>query len=219
MESIWSLFVLPFSLGLLGFVEPCSIGSSLLFIGYVEGKAARVRAMQAIVFMVTRALFIGGLGALAAIVGSAFVGFQQVGWLLLGGLYIGLGLLYLSGNSGRVMQTVGPRLRRLSGTGGAVTLAVLFGLNIPACAAPLLGALLAPAALGSATVVEGFTMLAVFGLALSMPLVVALLWEPGRRLLDSLSVMSRRVPMILGLLFVALGAWSVYFALFVPAAI
>lgn len=218
MDFVWSFLIFPFALGLIGFIEPCSVGSSLLFIGYIEGKPARVQAMQAAVFMATRALFIGGLGALAAVVGAAFTGFQQAGWLLLGSLYIGLGLLYLSGNAGHVMRTVGPGVRRLSGTGGAVALAVLFGLNIPACAAPLLAALLAPAALGSANVVEGFMMLAVFGLALSLPLVMALLWEPARRLLDRLSVLSRRVPTILGLLFVALGAWSMYFALFVPAA-
>lgn len=217
MDSIWNLLVLPLGLGLLGFVEPCSIGSSLLFIRYVEDKPESVRAMQAAVFMVTRGLFIGGLGALAAIIGTAFAGFQQAGWLLLGSIYIGLGLLYLSGNAGRVMRTVGPGMERLSGTGGAVALAVLFGLNIPACAAPLLAALLAPAALGTSNVLEGFIMLAVFGLALSLPLVLALIWEPARRVLDRLNILSRRVPTVLGLLFVALGVWSIYLALFVPA--
>lgn len=219
MDSLWNLLVLPLGLGLLGFVEPCSVGSSLLFVRYVEGKPEAVVTAQAVVFTLTRALFIGGLGALAAIAGTAFAGFQQAGRLLLGSLYLGLGLLYLTGNAGRVMRTVGPGTKRLSGKRGALALAVLFGLNIPACAAPLLAALLAPAALGSGQVVRGFVMLGVFGLALSLPLFAALLWKPARRLLDRLTVLSRRVPIILGLVFVALGTWSLYFALFVPAGV
>ncbi len=56
-------------------------------------------------------------------------------------------------------------------------------------------------------------MLGVFGLTLSLPLVIALLWEPGRRALDRLSGLSNRVPVVIGLLFVLLGAWSIYFGL------
>ncbi len=33
-----NLVLLPLALGLLGFIEPCSMGSNLLFIKYVEGK-------------------------------------------------------------------------------------------------------------------------------------------------------------------------------------
>jgi cytochrome c-type biogenesis protein len=216
MDLAWSLIILPLALGLLGFVEPCTIGSSLLFVQYVEDEPPRIRIVQAVIFTVTRALFIGGLGATAAIIGTAFAGFQQAGWLVLGSLYVVLGLLYLSGNAGRVSRTIGPRLKRLSGARGAVVLAILFGLNIPTCAAPLLAALLAPAALDTTQVAEGFVMLAVFGLALSLPLVVAVLWNSARRFLDRLTVLSRRVPVVLGLLFVALGLWSIYFALFVP---
>jgi len=62
-------------------------------------------------------------------------------------------------------------------------------------------------------------MLAVFGLALSLPLVLALLWEPGRRMLDRLSGLSRRVPTVLGLLFVVLGVWTIHLAVFGPAII
>jgi cytochrome c-type biogenesis protein len=48
------------------------------------------------------------------------------------------------------MRTLGPSLGRLSGTQGTVALAVLFGLNIPACAAPLLIAILGVAAVSGA---------------------------------------------------------------------
>jgi cytochrome c-type biogenesis protein len=92
MDSAWNLIILPLGLGLLGFIEPCTVGSSLLFIRYLEGKPARVRIVQAITFTVTRALFIGALGAVAASVGTVSAGFRQTGWLILGSLYLGLDL-------------------------------------------------------------------------------------------------------------------------------
>jgi cytochrome c-type biogenesis protein len=94
----------------------------------------------------------------------------------------------------------------------------LFGLNIPACAAPLIFALLGAAALGGGTggtVALGFVSLGLFGLALSAPLVVAVLWPPGRRLLDRLAGLSVRVPVVVGIVLIGLGLWSVYFGFFV----
>lgn len=35
-----TLVALPIGLGLVGFIEPCSIGSTLVFIKYIEGKTA-----------------------------------------------------------------------------------------------------------------------------------------------------------------------------------
>src|SRR3546814_1366678 len=69
------------------------------------------------------------------------------------------------------MVTLGPSLKRLGRLRGSAGLGLLFGLNIPACAAPLLLALLAGAATTGATLLSGFVALAVFGLALSLPLV------------------------------------------------
>lgn len=86
---------------------------------------------------------------------------------------------------------------------------MLFGLNIPACAAPLLAAVFAASA-GTATVAQGFWVMAVFGLALSLPLVVAVFWARARGWLDRLAALTHRVPFWTGVAFVVLGAWSVY---------
>ncbi|MCB4824217.1 MULTISPECIES: cytochrome c biogenesis protein CcdA [Roseicella] len=206
--------LLPLGLGLLGFIEPCSIGSSLLFLQLVEGRPAATKVMQAVVFTLTRAVMVGLLGAAAALVGTAFLGFQRAAWVGLGALYVVLGLVYLTGHAGRLMRPLGPSLGRLSGTGGAAALAVLFGLNIPACAAPLLAVVLGSAAVGgSAQVAQGFFMLALFGLALSLPLTLALLWAPARRAIDQLMGLSARVPVAIGLLLALFGAWSIYLGL------
>ncbi len=213
--GVVNLVVLPLALGLLGFVEPCSMGANLLFIKYLEGKAAVRKLAQTGVFMLTRGLFIGALGVLAVLVGAAFVTVQKGFWIALGAVYLGLGALYLAGRAGFLMRALGPGLRRLSGTRGPVALGVLFGLNIPACAAPLLFVLFGTAAVGGATVTQGFVSLGLFGLALSAPLVVALAFAPGRALLDRVAGLSSRIPRWTGAVLVAFGLWSIYFGLFV----
>ncbi len=213
--NVMNLVFLPVGLGLLGFLEPCSMGSNLLFIKYLEGKAAVRKFAQTGIFMLTRGLFIGALGALAALVGSTFVTAQKGFWILLGSLYLALGVLYLAGRAGFLMRTLGPGVRRLSGARGSVALGVLFGLNVPACAAPLLFALFGTAAVGGATVMQGFLSLALFGLVLSAPLALAVRWPPGEQLLDRVAGLSSRIPRWTGALLVAFGLWSIYFGLFV----
>ena len=212
--TLFNLATLSVGLGLLGFVEPCSMGANLLFIKYLEGKSPSGKLAQTGVFMLSRGLFIGSLGALAALVGAAFVTVQKSSWILLGGIYLALGALYLAGRAGFLMRTLGPGLRRLSGTRGPVALGVLFGLNIPACAAPLLFVLFGTAAVGGVTLTQGFLTLALFGLALSAPLALAVLWAPGRALLDHIAGLSGRIPRVTGAVLVLLGLWSIYFGLY-----
>ena len=158
------------------------------------------------------------LGAIAVLVGSAFFGFQKAAWAVLGLLYAALGIAYLTGKIGWVMRSFGPNLTRLSSTRGSAALGVAFGLNIPACAAPLLLALLGASAASGArggSVFEGFGALALFGFALSLPLVIAVFFAQARRGLDWLAALSRRLPRWTGMLLLALGVWSIWFALFV----
>ncbi len=219
MEQLLSLLVLPIGLGLLGFVEPCSIGSALVFIKHLEGKDASAKLAQVMVFALTRALFIGLLGVLAVVMGAAFLGFQRAAWIVLGSAYIVLGSIYLGGKAGVVMTSLGPGIARLSNARGSVALGLLFGLNIPACAAPLLFALLGAAAAGGASgapFISGFVSLSLFGLALSLPLIAAVLFAPARRALDWLAGLSRRLPFWTGLLLIGLGAWSIWLAVVVP---
>ncbi len=213
--EVSSLALLAVGLGLLGFIEPCSMGVNLLFIKYLEGKATIRKLTQTGIFMLTRGLFIGALGALAVLIGVAFVSVQKGFWILLGGLYLVLGGLYLAGRAGFLMHSLGPGLRRLSGARGSVALGLLFGLNIPACAAPLLFALFGAAAVGGTSATQGFFILALFGLALSVPLALAVLWAPGRGLLDRLAGLSSRIPRVTGAVLIAFGLWSIYFGLFV----
>lgn len=207
--DLWTLLVLPLGLGLLGFIEPCTVGSSLLFVKYLEGKEAAAKLLETTVFAATRAVFIGSLGALAAFIGSAFLDLQRWFWVLLGTAYILLGAVYLARKHWKLMRVLGPKLNRVRTARGAATLGAIFGLNIPACAAPLLAAVFA-ASFGTASVAQGFWMMAVFGLALSLPLVAAVFWPRARGWLDRIAALTQRVPFWTGVVFVLLGTWTVY---------
>lgn len=209
-------FLLPIGLGLLGFIEPCTLGATLIFVKFLESKRRRRQVVETLSFLLVRALVIGAFGAVAALLGARILGIQQALWIVLGSLYAMIGLLYLSGRIAPLMIRIGPRLASLSGLRGSVGLGLLFGLNIPACAGPLILALLAAAALhDGGAAVTGFISLAAFGAALSLPVAAAVLIPPARRLIDRLGMWSRRMPLITGLVFIALGVWSIGFGLFV----
>ncbi len=217
--TLTSLVLLPVGLGLLGFIEPCSIGSTLIVVKHLEGKSAARKLAQVGVFAGTRVLFIGFLGIVAAVLGTAFLGVQQGAWVVLGSVYVLLGLLYMIGKAEALMVPLGPSLHRFSDLPASASLGVLLGFNIPACAAPLLLALLSTAAVSGAagaTLATGFVSLALFGLALSLPLVVAVLFEPARRAIDWLAGLSSRLPLWTGALLIALGSWSIWLALSAP---
>ena len=213
-----SFILLPIGLCLFGFIEPCAIGSTLLFIKTTEGTAAAAKVAQVVAFTLSRAVFTGVLGALAALIGSLFFGLQKAVWVVLGVMYAAIGILYLTGRIGPLMRSIGLRLAALSSPRGSIALGAVLGLNIPACAGPLLLALLAASAAGGAsgaTIARGFGSLALFGFALSLPLVAAVLFASARLALDWLAGLTRRVPFWTGVLFVVLGLWSIWFGLYV----
>ena len=212
------LLLIPAGLGLVGFVEPCSIGSSMIFVKYLEQKSNAAKLAELALFALTRAFLIGLLGALAAIIGTQFLGLQRGAWLTLGLLYVGLGVLVFTNRAGPLMVSLGPSLGRLAGHRAAIGLGLLFGLNIPACAAPLLLALLSGAAGGALSPLAGFVALATFGLFLSAPLIALILIPATRNALDRLAMLSGRFVRLVGLILIALGAWSMWFGLFVNLA-
>ena len=89
-------------------------------------------------------------------------------------------------------------------------LGLLFGLSLPACAYPLMLALLGPgAAFGP---LLGFFTLFVFGLALSLPLVPLASSERTAKLFGRLTRLSGATPYVIGLVFLLLAAYVLYTA-------
>lgn len=212
---------LPIGLGLFGFIEPCSVGSSLLFVKSIEGKSASDKLALISMFALIRTLVMGLLGLVAVGLGAAFLGFQQAAWLVFGTLYLMVGLLYLAGKSQLFAASFGSALARFSGKGGSASLGALFAFNIPACAAPLIIALLGMAAAGGAggaPLTRGFISMMLFGFALSLPIIAVALFPRARRVLDHVAGLSRRRPRWTGMVLIILGLWSIWFGVFVSPA-
>ena len=216
MNDMWRLVVLPIGLGLFGFVEPCSIGASLLFIKSLEGKVTRDKVLQSVIFTVLRAVLMGGLGITAVMIGARFFAFQKIAWILFGSVYIVIGCFYVVGKAGLFRLSFGPRLSRIAGTPRSLALGTIFAFNIPACAGPLLVVLLGISAAGGATgtsMAKGFLSMALFGLALSLPIVAATFFDKARRFLDMLAGWSAKMPRWTGIVLILLGVWSIRFGL------
>ncbi len=215
--SFQTVVLLPVGLGLLGFVEPCSIGGHMLFLHTQEARPRPARLGAVMVFVAVRALAMGLFGAVLGWVGALLIGVQTWFWLLFGALYLGLGLAFLSGRARAVKHRLRLAPEAWRRAQNPALLGLAFGLNIPACAAPILFGLLGlSAGVGSSS--AGFAMMALFGFALSFPLVpVALFAGPGARLSRLASWLGAR-RWVLGGVFVLLGLWSIWFGLYVDPA-
>ena len=94
--------------------------------------------------------------------------------------------------------------------GRSLGLGLLFSLNLPACAYPLMLALLGPGALSGA--LSGFATLFVFGLALSLPLVPLAFSERTAKLVGHLARLGGVTPYVIGVVFLLLAAYVLYTA-------
>ncbi len=215
--SLQTLVLLPVGLGLLGFVEPCSVGGHMLFLQTQEERSPPARAGAVAVFVVVRALTMGIFGAVIAWAGALLIGVQTWFWLAFGSIYLVVGLAFLLARAGLVKRPL-----RLAPEGwrrakSPAVLGLAFGLNIPACAAPILFGLLGLSA-GVGSTAAGFAMMALFGFALSFPLVPVALFPRLAEPLSHLASWLRNRRWVLGSVFVLLGVWSIWFGLYVDPA-
>lgn len=209
----------PIGLGLLGFVEPCAVGMTALFVLALEGRSAGEKARHVLLFTAARTLAMGLLGVVAVAVGARFFSAQRIVWLVVAGIYVVIGALYLARHIEPLKRTLGVSVAGVTSARDSAVMGAVFALNVPACAAPLLIALLAGAAgegAGGHAVARGFIMLGLFGFALSLPIVAAVFVPTARRWLDLLAARSRSAPVWTGVLFVMLGLLSAWFALRAP---
>lgn len=129
----------------------------------------------------------GALIVAAVGIGATFISFQKAAWVIFGMIYVIVGIVYLAGKSQSLKVSLGPALSRFATLEYSAALGVVFEFNIPACAGPLIAVLLGLAtARGSAGVplVQGFISMALFGLALSLPIAPAVFFERARTVLN-----------------------------------
>jgi cytochrome c-type biogenesis protein len=198
----------PIGLGLLGFVEPCSLGANAVFLSYVAPLSGWRRVAEALTFTLSRGIFLGLIGAAAGTVGGPVLALQRWYILALGIVFVLLGVLVLAGGSRSLPRLPGvgiKRLQRVPPT--ALLLGVVFGLSAPACATPLLAVLVAHSLpLGAA---GGFLQLFVFGVAMSAPLLGLAVWRGWQRGLQRLRVLRPYVPYLAGSALLLIGVYGI----------
>lgn len=211
------MVLIPIGLGLLGFVEPCTIGAHLIFYSSQVERRDADKAAALIAFIISRMIVMGLFGAAVHVAGRQVISVQPGFWLVFGLVYFTVGIVYASGRARSFtgLITLAPEAWRRARN--PVALGAAFGLSIPACAAPIIFGLLGVTATSGSTA-AAFFMMALLGLALSAPL-VAIALHPGlaARLTRAADWMRAR-RWILGGVFMALGLWSIYFGLFVDPA-
>jgi cytochrome c-type biogenesis protein len=206
--EFYQIILVPVAFGLLGFVEPCSIGANIIFLGYLQARKAG-KVSETIKFTITRALFLGLVGLLVGVVGQPMRTGTYSYSLLLGGAYVVLGLLGLWW-SARGTGFAPLDLGRYLPKEGAFPLGVVFGLTAPACSLPLFLALLGLGVTEGAWV--GFLSLFLFGLALSVPLVLIAHSAKAEEILRSLGRKATKVPYLAGLVLISVGSITILIA-------
>ncbi len=209
-----ALILLPIGLGLLGFVEPCTIGGHLLFLDTQKNRSRAEKIKAVAIFVTARVLVTGLIGAIVSYVGQKLIGVQTGIWLVFGIIYLIVGLAFLLGRAGLIKKRISIAPDTWKRASNPVVLGLAFGLNIPACAAPIVFGLLGLAAT-TGTVVSGFLMMALFGISLSLPLVIFAIYPRLAGWLEKIGDKMIRMRWTIGIVFVALGIWSIWFGLYV----
>lgn len=212
--STLQLILLPIGLGLLGFIEPCTIGGHLVFLETQNGRSRRTRINAVFAFIAARSLVSGSVGAIIAFIGQAVIDVQTGIWLIFGAIYFALGMVFLLGGADFIKQKISLSPAAWKQAQNPWVLGLAFGLNIPACAAPILFGLLGVAAT-SGTVTTGFMMMFLFGLFLSAPLAVFAAIPSFGTALQALAAKLKRTRWPIASLFILLGLWSIWFGLYV----
>lgn len=188
--ELYQVILIPIAFGLLGFVEPCSIGANIIFLGYLESRGSS-KTLETVKFMIARALFLGLIGLAVGIVGQSLRSGAYSYSLVLGILYVVLGLVGMFWRyRGRALGSLD--LGRYLPKDGAVPLGVIFGLSAPACSLPLFLALIGLGAVKGASI--GFLTLFLFGLALSAPLLWIARSQRADEALRQLGRLGARIP-------------------------
>jgi len=215
--SIIQLILLPIGLGLLGFIEPCTIGGHLLFVETQSRRTSREKISAVALFILVRAFIAGLAGATIAFLGQKLISAQTGIWLVFGSIYLVIGLAFLAGRAGLMKRKISLAPAAWKRAQSPLVLGLAFGLNIPACAAPILFGLLGLAAT-SGTIITGFIMMFLFGLFLSLPLALFAFIPRLASWLEQLAGRMKQMGLLIGLVFVVLGLWSIWFGLYVNPA-
>jgi cytochrome c-type biogenesis protein len=206
--SLTQTLLIPMAFGLVGFVEPCSIGIHMLFLSSLAKAGPRERLAGIATFTLVRSGLMTAVGLSAAWLGTRLFAWQSGWFVVLGAAYMGVGAWQTFGAGSLTGLMRNPWL---SGAWLAdapparpMWLGVVGGLTIPACAIPLVAVLLGQSLLVG-QLARGALSLLVFALALSAPLLPLAWWQGGQALLARVSGAAPRYRRWLGAFIMLIG--------------
>jgi cytochrome c-type biogenesis protein len=210
--SLYSTILLPFLFGLIGFVEPCSMGINIMFLSSIDRTSSAMRYREIAVFMLVRALVLALLGLSVAFVGNRLFSLERGFFIILASIYTTIGLLMIFSKSllARLRNVHIAHILGLDFKEGALKrLGLVAGLTIPACAIPLITVLLGQTLL-LGDIVTGFIALFVFGLALTVPLAVLSAFKRGIIWLGWIAERADKLRIAGGVILVLIGVATFY---------
>ncbi|OMH31767.1 hypothetical protein [Motiliproteus sp. MSK22-1] len=213
-KSILEILILSLLFGVVGSIEPCALSLHSLFVRTVSSMGRLSKIRELLIFCTIRIFTSALLGTSVALIGYGLYRFQYGLFKLLGMVYLVVGMFMLSSalrkrlRLFRMLPSHFPE-KYLS----TVTIAILAGVSIPACALPLLALLLGQALL-LGDILLGFSSLVLFGVGLCLPLVWLLVSKRGEFLASKLAQWSSRFRGLVAVLVIVLGIgmlWSAGF--------
>jgi cytochrome c-type biogenesis protein len=210
--SFYSMIILPFVFGLIGFVEPCSMGINIMFLSSINRTSSARRIKEIAIFMFVRALVLALLGLSVAFVGNKLFSLERGFFIILASIYISIGLLMIFSKS-LLKRLRNVRIAHILGLdfkeGALKRLGLVAGLTIPACAIPLITVLLGQTLL-LGKILMGFITLFVFGLALTVPLAIFSFFEGGIIWLGWIAERTKKFRVVGGIILVLIGVATFY---------
>jgi len=200
---IYNIVIIPILFGLIGFFEPCSLGINIIFLNRIKGLNTAKKIIETSIFCLARGFLLALVGLSAAFIGSRIITIQSSFFIILGALFILFGVLALINKYKPIFRS-GIDLTKYFQIKSSVTLGLVFGLVIPACAIPLILALIGKSIL-LGNLLESFVSLFAFGIALSLPLLIISFFAKPNEIISKISEKGRRIPWLAGVVLIVVG--------------
>lgn len=203
--------LLVFAGGLASGLSPCTLPAVVFVVGYVGGYAekSKLRGFAlALAFVLGLSLTLATMGAVAALAGSLFLE-SDILWYVLAFILLLMGLNLLSLFTLPDLPGLNLQATRTKGFLGAFLLGIPFAFAASPCTTPVTAGVLAYAA-GKGNAFYGFSLLFIYAVGHSLPLLLVGTFTGLVKKVDRLQVWSNVLQKISGGILLLLGLWFLW---------
>ena len=204
--DFYNIIIIPMVFGLIGFLEPCSLGINIVFLHRTSSYKRGKRIKEALLFTLVRGFVLAGMGLSAAFIGSRFIKVQSSIFVAMGVVFVIAGALNLVNYFKPIFGRI--NFSRYFAKRGSASMGLIFSLIIPACAVPIVLALIGRSVV-TGILFEGFLSLFIFGIFLSVPLVVLTYFEKSNEIIVKISDRLKNISWLAGILLIVIGVLTI----------